>query len=71
MIKNFVDKDGQKFNIWLRGAYAYIKSAKKLREVLDNSINAKPQNMREALHKKNYMDVMRYFGIMSGSKRLS
>jgi hypothetical protein len=71
MIKNFIDKDGQRFDIGLRSSFANIKSASKLREILDNSINSKPEDMREALQKKNYMDVMRYFGIISTSKRIS
>jgi hypothetical protein len=69
----FQDKDGQTFIIGLRGGYSHIRSQKKLKEILDNSITSGYQqhhNLQEALRKKSYMDVMRYFGMLSTSKRL-
>jgi hypothetical protein len=71
MVRNFRDKNGKRYNIWLRAHFSYIRSATKLREVLDNSINTiKPDNLRTALQNKPYMEVMRYFGIITKSTYL-
>lgn len=61
----FEDKDGKKFEIWLRAAYSKIKTQKRLKEILDKSIASQSPQIADALNKKSYMDTMRYFGILN------
>jgi hypothetical protein len=66
----FEDKDGRKFKIWLRGAYSHIRSQKKLKQILDNSILNQNIVLINPLQSKTYMEVMRYFGMISKSERI-
>jgi exonuclease I len=79
MIKNFQDKNGNKYNLILRGRYSIsIKSSRKLKMILDNSTSYNglkklhPMFSDEILNKlvtcyqnKNYMDIMREFGLLN------
>jgi len=71
MIKNFTDKNGSTYNIYLRGTYTKsIRTAAQLKTVLDRSIAAKTEKLANAYKSKNYMDVMRDFGMISQAKLL-
>jgi hypothetical protein len=64
------DENQTEYNISLRSCYGHIKNQIQLKKILDNSINAKPENIRIAYQKKSYMTIMRDFGILCTSKRI-
>ncbi len=81
MIKNFMDKDNKCYDILMRGRYqSNIKSSKKLKELIDNSINYEGLKklhpsynnelilaLKNSYEKKTYREVMSLFGIISGA----
>jgi hypothetical protein len=80
MIKNFVDKTGSIFDFSLRGSYAYIKTAKQLKDILDYACSIEgikkvhPSlseksiiKYHECLIKKSYHEIMLTFGMTSQS----
>jgi hypothetical protein len=85
MIKNFTDKDGQKFDLTLRGKYASsVTSSKKLKSLIDNSTSKEGlkslhptytdeliNKLAEAYSRKTYRDIMRDFGMLDKSKRIT
>lgn len=78
------DRDGQVFEITLRGSYAQsIRTEARLKEVLDNSTSVPTllkryrsysaeaaERLSNAYAGKTYMAIMRDFGMLSQSKRL-
>jgi hypothetical protein len=81
MIKNFTDKNNRVYDIILRGSFQdSIKSAKKLKEVLDKACTIESirkvypsitlehaTKLSESLNKKTYRDIMSIFGICSNA----
>ena len=83
MIKNFTDRDGQKYELILRGRLKdSVNSSKKLKSILDNSTSYDGlkklhpsyseellKKLSESYSKKSYLQIMRDFGIVNQSYR--
>lgn len=71
MIKGFVDKDGQMYDLWLNPHYeGRIRTQEQLIKLIHRTIALKEVIIYTEYHKKPYMAFLRDFGFISQSRWL-